>query len=354
MGDLIQIDKDGNITIQDLNEESREILRKQDPVLYLHLLYRNPNQFLIARFDGMNDLKLGINALEKLEHRIVLYDKDLNFIKRTYEIVALNGTLCQFKTFAARIFNNPDYLEEAKAHGMKAVKDARPEDLNRDRNYWILAVLTEWARFGSFDKNNLDEYNQLAEYMEDCLKSKPDDYFNTMIAFLTAAVEAQHCPGQQKIAVLLEKYEINPAHLQKVFESPHYNENNIGSYALSLAAGYAALSAPSMNWNPRSLNFTLNKAIDFFKIHELDQNRNGLILKIVGLKLAACLMFNRVSCDKSEDVPKMADYYLNTFNDLKKQADLPEELGRFFEKAVKEPIKLDRKEVLQAIMRLPY
>ncbi len=108
MGDLIQIDKEGNITIQDLNEESREILRKQDPVLYLHLLYRNPNQFLIARFDGMKDLKLGINALEKLEHRVVLYDEDLKFIKRTHEIVALNGTLCQFKTFAARIFNNPD------------------------------------------------------------------------------------------------------------------------------------------------------------------------------------------------------------------------------------------------------
>ncbi len=238
---------------------------------------------------------------------------------------------------------------------MKAIKDARPEDLNRDRNYWILAVLTEWARFGSFDKNNPDEYDQLAEYMEDSLKSKPDDYFNTMFAFLAASVEAQHCSGQQKIAVLLEKYEINPAHLQKLFESPRYNKNSIGSYALNLAAGYAALYAPSTDWNIRSLNFALNKAIDFFKIHAKKQSRGGLILKIVGLKLAACLMFNRVSRKKSDDVPKMADSYLTQLNDLKKQADLPDkELGHLFQKAVEKPEEFSRQEALLAVMLLPY
>lgn len=172
-------------------------LRKDDPVLYLHLSYRNPNQFLIARFDGMKNLKQNIEALEKLEHGVI-QESDLKFIKRTHEIVALNGSLCQFKTFAARIFSKRDYIEQAKAHGVKAVNDARSEDLNRDRNYWILAVLTEWARFDSFDKNNPDEYDQLAKYMEDSLKSKPDDYFNTMISFLAAAVEAQHAPDSRK------------------------------------------------------------------------------------------------------------------------------------------------------------
>jgi hypothetical protein len=51
-------------------KERRMHLRKDDPVLYLHLSYRNPNQFLIARFDGMRDLKQNIKALEKLEHGV--------------------------------------------------------------------------------------------------------------------------------------------------------------------------------------------------------------------------------------------------------------------------------------------
>ncbi len=104
MGDLIQIDDKGDIKIRDFNEERRMRLRKDDPVLYLHLFYRNPNQFLIARFDGMKNLKQNIEALENLEHGVI-QEIDLKFIKRTHEIVALNGTLCQFKTFAARIFS---------------------------------------------------------------------------------------------------------------------------------------------------------------------------------------------------------------------------------------------------------
>ncbi len=212
IGDLIRIDNKGDIRIRGFDKQQRDALRKEDPVLYLHLLYRTPNQFLIARFDGMKDLKQGVNALEKLEHN-AFWESNLNFTKRTYEMVALNGTLCQFKTFAARLFGDRDYIEQAKAHGMKAIADARPEDLARDRNYQILAVLTDWARFDGFDP---DEYHQLAEYLKEHLESKPDDYFNTMITFLAAAVEAEYGAGQNQIPALADTHQINPTHLQKL------------------------------------------------------------------------------------------------------------------------------------------
>ena len=140
----------GQITVGRFTPEQIRLLRHEHPFLYLHVFYRIPNQFLVATLDtgrGMLQDTEIIGAAEGLLHRLVTRESDLRFVKRTYELTALSGTLCQLKTFAARYHGDRPRLLDAKEDGLRAVHHARPDDVSRDLNYWILAALTDWALF---------------------------------------------------------------------------------------------------------------------------------------------------------------------------------------------------------------
>jgi hypothetical protein len=149
VGDLVQL-RNGQVLVGAFTPEQRTLLRTAHPFLYLHVFYRLPNQFLVATMDEVRDALHNtaiIAAAEDLLHRLVTRESALHFVKRTYELVALSGTLCQLKTFAARFHSDRPRLLAAKEDGLRAAHYARADDVSRDLNYWILAVLTDWVLF---------------------------------------------------------------------------------------------------------------------------------------------------------------------------------------------------------------
>jgi len=149
MGDLIQL-YNGQLQVGMFTPEQVAPLRREHPFLYLHVFYRVPNQCTVAMMDELRDSLQNtaiIAAATDLLHRLVTRESDLHFVKRSYELTALSGTLCQLKTSAARYHTERERLLDAKEDGLRAVQYARPADKSRDMNYWMHAVLTDWVLF---------------------------------------------------------------------------------------------------------------------------------------------------------------------------------------------------------------
>jgi hypothetical protein len=166
MGDLVRL-QDGRIQVGSFTPGQVEWLRQEHPFLYLHIFYRVPNQFLVATVDALRDSlqnTASMAAATDLLQRLVTREGDLHFVKRSYELSALSGTLCQLKTFAARYHGNRARLLEAKEDGWRAVQYARPADKSRDMNYWTQAALSDWVLFP--DQTQADPAGANAECRE--------------------------------------------------------------------------------------------------------------------------------------------------------------------------------------------
>jgi hypothetical protein len=297
IGDLIQL-HDGQIRVGSFTPEQEALLRREHPFLYLHVFYRVPNQFIVATMDELRDSLQNtalIAAAEKLLNRLITHEGDLDFVKRSYELTALSGTLCQHRPFAARYHGRRSSLLEAKEDGLRAVQYGRPADKSRDMNYWMQAVLTDWVLFPNQvqdDPTAADaEYDRMVQYLRGHLPPVLDDYYDLMIAYLAGAVEAA-LRETRWIRDLLDTHGVGPQRLTALFQREDYNEERFGSYALCLAAGYVTLFCPSIGWSVDSLALPIAKAQRFFfDRQDRHGGQTGVILGVVALKYAACCLF---------------------------------------------------------------
>ena len=360
MGDLVQL-HDHQVVVGGFTPEQRTWLRTEHPFLYLHVLYRLPNQFLIATMDEGRDAlhhTALIAAAEDLLQRLVHQDSSLHFVKRTYELVALSGTLCQFKTFAARFHGDRPRLLAAKEDGLRAALSARADDVSRDLNYWMLAVLTDWVLFpAAWQEHTAEagrEYARLVEALRGHVQHEAEDYYNLMVAYLAAAVEATVLPETQ-IRHLLRTHGIGPETLTLLFQHPEYNPRRVDTYAVCLAAGYAALLCPTMGWDVQSLALPMAKAQEFFLTMAGPQETpKGVILRVIALKYAACRLFYLHTCGDFTGVAAEAGTALTQLHALAPHLTAPATLVRFFEAASAQPQRLDVLAVLRAVFTLPY
>lgn len=212
-----------------------------------------------------------------------------------FVFLALSGTLCQLKTSAARYHADRVRLLDAKEDGLRAVQYARPADKSRDMNYWMHAVLTDWVLFPDQvqgDPTRADaEYARMVQYLSDHLPQASENHYDLMMAYLAASVEAV-CRHDMQIRDLIGAHAGGPAWLTSLFERADYDGRKDGSYALCLAAGYAALLCPSMGWSVNSLAIPMAEAQHFFFDRpDWHGSRAGVILRVVALTSAACRLF---------------------------------------------------------------
>jgi hypothetical protein len=246
MGDVLRL-HNGQIRVGTFTPAQVALLRREHPFLYLHMFYQVPNQCIVAMMDELRDSLQNtaiIAAATDLLHRLVTRESDLHFVKRSYELTALSGTLCQLKTSAARYHTDRVRLLDAKEDGLRAVQYARPADKSRDMNYWMHAVLTDWVLFPDQvqgDPTRADaEYARMVQYLSDHLPQASENYYDLIMAYLAAAVEAV-CRHDMQIRDLIGAHAGGPAWLTSLFERADDDGRKDGSYALCLAAGYAAL-----------------------------------------------------------------------------------------------------------------
>jgi hypothetical protein len=360
MGDLVRL-QHSRVVVGTFTPAQVQRLRDMHPFLYLHVFYRVPNQFLVAMVDAVRDTLRHTEimaAAEDLLTRLVTHEEDLHYVKRTYELTALSGTLCQLKTFAARYHNDRPRLLAAKEDGLCAVHHARADDLSRDLNYWMLAVLTDWVRFPTqvqADAAAADaEYAYIVESLRGHLQHEPESYYNLMVVYLAAAVEAV-CRPETRICDLLRAHGIGPQTLTTLFQGADYDERRVGTYALCLAAGYAALLAPTMGWSADSLAVPLDRAYHFFFTRP-DQHggQAGVILRIIALKYAACRLFFLQTRHDAAGIAAEADAYLTHLQALAPHLGTHAALTGFFADAKAQPASLDVSEVLCVVFTLPY
>jgi hypothetical protein len=361
LGDQIQL-QNGRIKAGTFTQAQRNRLRKEYPFLYLHVFYRVPNhQFIVATLDEIRDSLLNAEimaAAEDLLQRLVTCESALHFVKRTYELTALSGTLCQLKTFAARYHSDRSRLLAAKEDGLRAMQHARPNDLSRDINYWIQAVLTDWVLFSNevqqSSSETAEEYQRMVEYLRGHLHHERDNSFNWMVVYLAGAVESVYLK-EKNIIDLLSDCNGGPEVLNDFFQHKDYDEKRIGTYALCLAAGYAILLVPTMKWRAESLAVPMEKAYQFFFDRQTQHSeRTDVILRILAIKYAACRLFYLHTRQEFEKIAQEASTYLAKLQDLTSHLMPHETLVRFFQKAQVQPEKLHLPEVLKAVITLPY
>jgi hypothetical protein len=297
-------------------------------------------------------------AAEDLLQRLVTCEGDLHFVKRAYELTALSGTLCQLKTFAARYHGDRCRLLAAKEDGIRAVQHARPNDVSRDMNYWVQAVLTDWALFPTEAQQDspeaAKEYQRVVEYLRGHLQHERDSYYNWMVVYLAAAVESAY-RNETCIVDLLNTYDGGPEVLNALFQHEKYDERRIGTYALCLAAGYATLLAPTMKWRTESLTVPMDKAYRFFFNRQAQpEGRNVMILQVLALKYAACRLFYLHTQQEFKKMAQGANTYLAKLQELASHLMPHEKLIQFFQNAQAQPEKLRLPEVLKAVITLPY
>jgi hypothetical protein len=360
MGDLLRL-YNGQITVGAFTPEQRAWLRQAHPFLSLHVFYRVPNQFLVATMDTIRDALHNteiIAAAEDLLHRLMTQESTLHFVKRTYELTALSGTLCQLKIFAARYHGNRPQLLAAKEDGLRAAHYARPDDVSRDMNYWIQAVLTDWVLFPEQVQQHPaeagHEYVRIVEVLRGHLQHEPESYYNLMVVHLAAAVEAAYRQDTQ-IRALFPAFGLGPQTLTALFTRAEYDSRRIGSYALCLAAGYAALLCPTLGWEVEMLAVPMDQAQRFFfTMAEQHGGREGVILRVVALKHAACRLFYLHTRRDFAGVAAEASVYLARLHDLVPPLTAHATLVRFFETARVQPEALEVPEMLRVIFTLPY
>lgn len=360
LGDQILL-QNGQIKVGTFTQPQKNRLRKEYPFLYLHVLYRVPNQFIVATLDEIRDSLQNaelMTAAEDLLKHLVTCESALHFVKRTYELTALSGTLCQLKTFAARYHSDRSHLLSAKEDGLRAVQHARPNDLSRDINYWIQAVLTDWVLFPSEVKQDspeaAEEYQRVFEYLRGHLQHEQGNCFNWMVVYLAAAVESAYRKGTSIVDLLSACYG-GPEVLNAFFQQKDYDEKRIGTYALCLAAGYASLLVPTMKWRTESLTVPMEMAYRFFFDRQTQHGgRTDVILRILAIKHAACRLFYLHTRQEFEKMAQEANTYLAKLQDLASHLMPHETLVQFFQKAQAQPEKLRLQEVLKAVMTLPY
>jgi hypothetical protein len=358
MGDIVKFHND-ELKVGPFTKPQIADLRIKYPFLYLHVFYRVPNQSIIAALDDIRDSLLNtqiIRIAEKLLNQMVTREYDLHYVKRTYEITALSGTLCQLKTFAARFHQNRQMLIEAKTDGQRAIDLARPDDRSRDINYWIHAVLSDWVIFRAHcaqERTNEDEYRKVAGYLKEHLTYEPESYFNLMICFLAAAVELE-IHKERRIFNLLQEFQVGPLQLDSMYQSRDHSGRS-AAYALGLAAGYLALLYPESGWDILQIAPPLEKSSDFFSgSFDHRKKKNAIILKVVALKHAACrLYYLRCKGDIDRQVHE-AQTHLKQLQGLSGHLGEPMRLLEFFRKATQHTHKLSRRDVLDAIFMLPY
>ena len=360
LGDQIRL-HNGRIEVGTFTQAQRNRLRKEYPFLYLHVFYRVPNQFIVATLDEIRDSLQNaeiMNAAEDLLQHLVTCESALHFVKRTYELTALSGTLCQLKTFAARYHGDRSRLLAAKEDGLRAVQHARPNDISRDINYWIQTVLTDWVLFPTEGQQNspeaAKEYQRVVEYLRSHLQHERNSYYNWMVVYLAAAVETAY-RKETSIVDLLSTCDGGPEVLNSFFQHEDYDERRIGTYALCLAAGYAILLVPTMKWRAESLAVPMDKAYQFF-FHQQAQlcGQTGVILQVLAIKHAVCRLYYLYTRKEFEKMAHEANTYMTKLQDLASHLIPHETLFQFFRKAHVQPDKLRLTEVLKAVITLPY
>lgn len=286
-------------------------LRDTQPVLYLHLRYRVPNQWTIARFDqdGSALRDPGVTAaLGRLLDQLEIEEADLHWVKRRWELAALSGSTALLQTFRGRYARDQPLLREARRRAETAIAAAPPTSRAQDVNYWILAALSEITLFG-WGALTPAEHETLLAHLDAQLREAPDDPFNVMVATAAAAVEAAQVAAGGPLGKRADERSITPASIAGALESARGNR---GDYALALAAGYAALRWADGRWDA-DLDRALERAGSFFARWA----ETSTILDVVGLKLAALRIFHLARTGRLDEARVAAAQALATVERLR-------------------------------------
>ncbi|GEM_PF-2249493 len=304
--DLVWIDGDTVRAGPHLAPGQRERLRKDQPHLYLHLTYRVPNQFLVASLDdGPNSvaefIRLGETLLARLDG-----EKDLHFAKRSQEMTAMAGTLGQHYTFKGRQNADRQSVLLGKERAKLAMDLARPHERSRDTNYWIQAVLTDWALFTGEARREpglAEDRDALGAELRHALTQEPDDPYTLMVGSLAAAVAAA-CLEDTGITDLMVGPAGVAARIADLLAGPLYDDHHPATYALCLAAGYATLALPLTAEEDRAgLDPALSRAVRFF---DGARQQPQSVLARVGLKFAACHVWHLTRTGRGADASQVA------------------------------------------------
>jgi len=361
MGDLVRIENDRAV-VGRFSRDEKAHLREHHPLVYLHAFYRTPNQFMIARFDQLEEAVAPDHLIAVARDLLVdLQDREqhLDFAKRSHEICAMAGTLCQLEAFAGRFRMDRRQLRRTiEEWGPIAIDHARPHEVARDRNYWIAAVLADYVLFADAAAKDLDEgtYDEMVAFLCDHFDERGDPY-NLMMFLLAAAVESALLEGKVFIRYLIREGEIHPRELAHMMEQRSFED--IGSYAVCLAAGYAALIADEMRWSEEDIVPLLDWSDEFFT-HYRSGKKQSRIVNLVGLKFAACRLYYD-SRHRPEKLGGEARESLGLIEELSPLLDPVPELAEFFgifqdfRNIAQEPARnVDLRAVLKAVFRLPY
>ena len=355
IGGLVRI-RDGNLLVApDLEPAQKQLLRRHQPHLYLHLYDRVANQFLVASLDAKTDLipelaQLGDRLLSRLDD-----ESDLHFAKRSQEITALAGTLSQHHTFLGRHEAKRPSVVTGKTRGQMAIQFARPHERDRDVNYWIQAVLTDWTLFAeeaSHEPGYARDHDGVVTELRGSLDRDPDDPYNLMVASLAAAVASAFFDNRQ-IADWIADQGAGPTRIARLMAEPQYHDAHHATYALCLAAGFAALAQSSADDAEKAaLDETMARAADYF-----DQfafvNPSSSVLALVGLKFAACRIWHLATTGRSATASEIASRHTE---DLKNSPPdcIPDRVSRFFREYRITSGVPDRRAVLKIVLSLPY
>jgi ABC-type transport system involved in cytochrome c biogenesis ATPase subunit len=110
-----------------------------------------------------------------------------------------------------------------------------------------------------------------------------------------------------------------------------------------------------MQWPAEALAVPMARAARFFfDLHSLHGGREGVILRILALKYAACRLFSLQTQKDFAAMAKEASTYLAHVHGLASHLTPHETLLRFFRTARARPERLRLPEVLKAVLTLPY
>lgn len=358
MSELVCLDADRVRVAPKMTPEQRLTLRRDRPDLYLHLDYRAPNQCLIATFDTLGAPDPGLLAgAENLLLRLQ-GESDLPLAKREHETTALAGTLCQHHTYDARWRGVREPLASARARGALALECARPFEYARDLNYWMAAVLTDWALFpeqARAEPTLQVDADDILAGLTHHLDEAPGDGYNLMLCLLAAAVETE-CLGSDRYRALLAERGVTPQLLAGHFAEPGYDPGQVHNYALCLAAGYAALDDTAAR--DAQTSAALEQALAdgrhfFFDVHAQEPGPEGAILDTIALKLALCELYHIQTRGEPEHAQGQAAVYLNRARALG-PTRVPARVLDLLQRLADGAAPLTRGDALVGIFSLPY